>query len=83
MTHIVCYNKTTKGKQKTTVVDKNLEILQTKRSKNMNGTMRRNQYELDSKLMAEDCNFSTYSMAAVAGGILLCIGIILYALLTL
>ena len=48
--------------------------------------MRRNnydyKYEIDSKLTSEDCNFSLYSMAAVAGGILLCIGIILYALLT-
>ena len=49
----------------------------------MNGTMKRTGYDyLDSKLMSENCNFSVYSMAAVAGGFLLCVGIILYALLT-
>ena len=48
----------------------------------MNGTMRQNHYEIDSKLMADNCNFSGYSMAAVAGGILLCLGILLYAFLT-
>lgn len=49
----------------------------------MNGSMRRNPYETESKLMADNCNFSAYSMAAVAGGILLCLGIVLYALVTL
>lgn len=49
----------------------------------MNGSMRRSNYEIESRLMAEDCNFSAYSMAAVAGGILLCLGIVLYALITL
>ncbi len=49
----------------------------------MNGTMKQTGYDyVESKLMAENCNFSVYSMAAVAGGILLCFGIILYALLT-
>ena len=49
----------------------------------MNGTIRRNQYQIEAPVTAEDCNFSTYSMAAFAGGILLCLGIVLYALLTI
>ena len=49
----------------------------------MNGSMRQNNYEIESKLMADNCNFSAYSMAAVAGGILLCLGIVFYALITL
>ena len=49
----------------------------------MNGTIRQTKYEMDSKLVAENCNFSIYSMVAMAGGILLCAGIILYALLTM
>ncbi len=36
----------------------------------------------DSTLVAENCNFSVYSMAAAAGGFLMCLGIILYAILT-
>ena len=49
----------------------------------MNGSIRQTNYEVDSKLMAENCNFSIYSMAAMAGGLLLCVGIVLYALLTM
>ena len=50
---------------------------------NMNGTMKRTGYEtMNSELIPADCNFSTYSMAAIAGGILLCLGIVLYAILT-
>ncbi len=53
----------------------------------MNGIMKRNKYETyyentDDQLMPDGCNFSGYSMAAMAGGILLCLGIILYAILT-
>lgn len=33
-------------------------------------------------LIAEDCRASGYSLAAMAGGLLLCLGIILYAILT-
>lgn len=72
MIHIVWYNEVTKGK-----------IQQRKGAIKMNGSMRRSNYEIESRLMAEDCNFSAYSMAAVAGGILLCLGIVLYALITL
>ena len=38
--------------------------------------------EKETPLVHESCNFSGFSMAAVAGGILLCIGIIIYAVLT-
>ncbi|MBQ9086799.1 MAG: hypothetical protein IJY47_06395 [Clostridia bacterium] len=49
----------------------------------MNGTMKRTGYEaMNSDLIPENCNFSVYSMAAMAGGILLCLGIVLYAILT-
>ena len=33
-------------------------------------------------LVAENCNCSGFSMAAVAGALLLCLGIVVYALLT-
>lgn len=49
----------------------------------MNGTIREPSYEMESKLTADNCNFSVYSMAAMAGGILLGIGIVLYAILTM
>lgn len=47
----------------------------------MNGTMKRYN-EMNSELIPENYNFSAYSMAAVAGGILLCLGIVLYAILS-
>lgn len=48
----------------------------------MNGTLKHTNYEIgEGRLTAENCNFSGYSMAAIAGGILLCIGIVLYALI--
>lgn len=54
----------------------------------MNGSLKRTDYvnfeyeQVDCKPVAENCNFSGFSMAAVAGGILLCVGIVIYALLT-
>lgn len=51
----------------------------------MNGTMKREnfeRFEIENNLVSEDCKASGFSMAAVAGGILLCIGIIIYAVLT-
>ena len=55
---------------------------------NMNGSMKRTDfmnycvnYE-EKQPMEETCNFSGYSMMAMAGGLLLCLGIILYAFLT-
>ncbi len=33
--------------------------------------------------IARDCNASVFSLAAMAGGILMCIGIVVYALLTM
>ena len=49
----------------------------------MNGTIERKNYAyVENDIMSEDCGFSGYSMAAMAGGILLCIGIIIYAILT-
>ena len=51
----------------------------------MNGTMKREnfeRFEIEKNLVSEDCKASGFSMAAVAGGILLCIGIIIYAVLT-
>ena len=54
----------------------------------MNGSMKRTDfmnycvnYE-EKQPMEETCNFSGYSMMAMAGGLLLCLGIILYAFLT-
>ena len=48
----------------------------------MNGSIKRTNYEvIEDKLMAEGCNFSGYSMAAIAGGLLFCLGIIFYAIL--
>ena len=49
----------------------------------MNGSIRKNNYEMESNLVAENCNVSVYSMAATAGGILMCVGIVLYAILTM
>ena len=34
----------------------------------------------DMRIVSENCNFSGYTMATVACGILLCVGIIVYAL---
>lgn len=34
-------------------------------------------------LVAENCNASGFSLAAMAGGILMCVGILVYALLTM
>ena len=54
----------------------------------MNGSLKRTDYvnfeyeQVDCKPIADSCNFSGFSMAAVAGGILLCVGIVIYALLT-
>ena len=49
----------------------------------MNGTIERKKYEqLDEEIISQNCNFSGYSMATVAGGVLLCIGIVIYAILT-
>ena len=75
MTQYVCYNETTKGTEK--------RITMKKRRKMMNGSIRKTNYEMESNLMAENCNFSIYSMAAIAGGLLLCAGIVVYALLTM
>lgn len=49
----------------------------------MNGTIKREDYQnLITEDVCEKTNFSGYSMATVAGGVLLCIGIIIYAVLT-
>ncbi len=54
----------------------------------MNGSMKRTDFVTyclnreEKKPIEETYHFSGYSMAAVAGGILLCLGIILYAFLT-
>lgn len=49
----------------------------------MNGTMKKENYkEFEKETAPEVCNFSGYSMAAVAGAILLCVGIIIYAVLS-
>jgi hypothetical protein len=54
-----------------------------KRRKTMNGTIKRENYEqVETEIMNQYCNFSGYSMAAIAGGILLCVGIVIYAILT-
>ena len=49
----------------------------------MNGTIERKNYEhMEDEMISKNCNFSGYSMATVAGGILFCIGIVVYAILT-
>lgn len=49
----------------------------------MNGTIKRENYEqFENEVVSQNCNFSGYSMASVAGGILLCVGIVIYAILT-
>ena len=54
-----------------------------KRRKTMNGTIERKNYdEIDNEIINQNCNFSGFSMASVAGGILLCVGIVIYAILT-
>ena len=42
-----------------------------------------NYEEQEEALVAENCNASGFSLAAMAGGILMCIGIVVYALLTM
>ena len=37
--------------------------------------------EMDMRLIPETCNCSGYTMAMVAGGLLSCLGIILYAII--
>ena len=56
-----------------------------KRRIKMNGTMKREnfeRFEIENEIVSENCKLSGFSMAAVAGGILLCLGIIVYAVLT-
>ena len=73
MIQCVCYNKNTKRKPNP----------KSKRRITMNGTMKKENYkEFEKETAPETCNFSGYSMAAVAGAILLCVGIIIYAALT-
>lgn len=49
----------------------------------MNGTIEKDKYEqIEKEIISQNCNFSGYSMATVAGGILLCVGIVIYAILT-
>lgn len=49
----------------------------------MNGTIKRENYEqFENETVSQNCNFSGYSMASVAGGVLLCVGIVIYAILT-
>ena len=53
----------------------------------MNGTIERERYEVMEtenvdEIVSENCGISSFSMASVGVGILLCIGIILYAILT-
>ena len=45
----------------------------------MTGDIRRNREDL--RMISEDCNCSGYTMAAVAGCLLLCLGIVVYALI--
>ena len=46
----------------------------------MSGDMRQTSRE-DMRIITENCNCSIYTMAAVAGCLLFCVGIIIYALL--
>ena len=49
----------------------------------MNGTMKKENYnQFEKETASELGKFSGFSMAAVGGSILLCIGIIIYAVLT-
>ena len=49
----------------------------------MNGTIERKNYEqIENEITSPNGNFSGFSMAAVAGSVLLCIGIVIYAVLT-
>lgn len=73
MTHYMCYNKgteneitVTKEKSKCAEISEkeNIEMMRTERK---------------AERTTEDCGFSGYSMFALAGGLLLCIGIIVYA----
>lgn len=46
----------------------------------MTGDIRR-MMEEENRILTENCNCSVYTMAAVAGCLLLCVGIIIYALI--
>ena len=49
----------------------------------MNHTERESSYEgMDSALVSEQSNASVFSMAAIAGALLMCAGIVLYAIFT-
>ena len=37
----------------------------------------------EEKLVSETCHTSAFSLAAMAGGILMCVGIVVYALITM
>ena len=72
MTQCVCYNEATKENK-------------TEKENKMNGTMKRENFEsfgIQNEIVSDNCKLSGFSMAAVAGGILLCIGIVVYAILT-
>ena len=72
MTHIVCYTLSTE-------IEAHIHNI-TKENRNMSGNIRKNENEtMDMRLIPENCNCSGYTMAMVAGGLLLCLGIILYA----
>ena len=49
----------------------------------VNAVQPENLHTVDTALVAEDCQCSGYTMAAVAGALLLCLGIVVYALLLL
>ena len=73
MTHNVCYTLSTEIEA---------HIQHKKEKFIMSGNIRKNENEMmDMRLIPETCNCSGYTMAMVAGGLLLCLGIILYALL--
>ena len=75
MTHIVCYTLSTE-------IEAQMEERTKKENETMSGNIRKNENEMmDMRLIPETCNCSGYTMAMVAGGLLLCLGIILYALL--
>ena len=76
MTHIVCYNVNTETEKV------NVRILRSKRKgdKKMTGNLEKRTNE-EMRIVSENYNGSVYSMATVACGLLLCVGIIIYALL--
>lgn len=76
MTHKVCYNKTTEGSMRASSIQSLNVIWEDKKmTRNIE-----NRVSDDMRIVAENCNFSAYTMATVACGILLCVGIIVYAL---